>query len=164
MPSGLSVTVLDAISKGQLATDANPAVMLIRDVTGVPETVTTTDLVLHGDCAQSRAKGVSVLPARFTLRPGGAVRVLVHVPKARADYGILFSAHAAHVKGADTPVGAIGAQVLTGGAADCREPKAAAIVHHSAGIPPWALASIPVVLVFVILALYITKRRREARP
>ena len=163
MPSGLSVTLENAVSKGQLATVSNPAVLYVRDVTGAKIYVTTSGEVLHGKCKPGKAPGIHVTPATFTLSPGGSQKVVIHVPKAKADYGVLLSAHPLHVlKGVDTPVGAIGAQVLTGGASDC-VPHVP--VASSAGIPalPLAFGIIGAAIIAVIVMAVSSARKASRR-
>ena len=140
MPAGLSVTPAE--------TTHNPTVVTVKDLGNVPVHVTTSDLTLHAHCVMVTTAGITVSPASFTLKPGQTRHVTVHTPSARGDYGVLFSGHPVHPQpGVDIPVGAIGSQVLIGGASSCTHPpQAVAPVSHS-------LISLTGLVILAVIAL-----------
>lgn len=153
-----------ALSVTPPSTHANPAHITVTDIGSAPVRVDVSTLVLHSHCAMTTTGAVSVPVRTFTLTPGQARHITVHVPASQADYGVLFAAHPLHPVPGNQKVGAVGSQVLTGHAANCVHPKALPVpVSHSLITPTGVLILAVIVLGLALGVWGWTLHRRAVR-
>lgn len=155
MPIGLLVSPVD--------TGADPAWVTVKDLGGIPLRVSTETLILHAHCQATRASGITVQPAVFTLHAGGHQRVKITVPRGQdRDNGVLFIGSPIGVHpGSDLLAGGVGVQLEQGGAVSCVPPR---FVHHPASFPWLPTTLIPAALLLCIIAFLWTLRRRRVAP
>jgi hypothetical protein len=170
-PSAFALTV--APIRQQAA--GSTAHITVTDAGTAKLAVSTSAVILHekaGGCVTPHTKGVTVSPASFSVKPGHHVTVAVHLAPGlpAGDYGVAFSAAATGGDGAIHLDGAVGSQLVVGGAAStvhCARPHPVAAPAGSSGFPTGGLLILLAVVVVVTgasMTAFGRAWRRRRRP
>lgn len=147
----------------------HPVTVRVTDIGADPLRITTSTVVLHAHCAMTTSADVHVTPSAFTIRPGETVTATITVPGSAGDYGVAFAGEPLAHQAGGTVAGAVGSQVLEGGATSCVPvaiPKSAAkaAVQPVAGGFPLLAVIIPLAAIAALtIAFYVGRRTGRAR-
>lgn len=161
MPRPLALSLLSPPAQDW---HGHPVTLTVWNIGADTVRVTVVPVLLHAGCRTTAEPHIRVSRAGFTLTPGRKGSVVVSsVPATGGDYGVVFRAVVPGVHG-DVLAGAVGAQVLSGGAVSCVPPHPRPVIYPSPGFPWLPLTAAVVFLAAVAAAAGIWWRRRRLRP
>jgi hypothetical protein len=166
-----------ALTPPKQAWHGHPVTVRVTDIGADPLRITTSTVVLHAHCATTTSADVHVIPRAFTLHPGQTVTATITVPDSAGDYGVAFAGEPLTQQSGGTVAGAVGSQVLAGGATSCvpvavpktaakaaAQPAARPAAQPAAGGFPLLAVVIPLaVIVALAVAFCVGRRTGRAR-